>query len=126
MNLPFFAAKDWPYVRIYTYHVDCKNDILYLHRCALYRMNVLHVTAKPQVVYRTVLWIVNYKITVKSALSREGGHLRQIRELKIKKNWRKRSILLYKLHLKAANLEQTNTHTNKVSTVTLVRMRAER
>ena len=26
---------------------------------ALYRMNVLHVTAKPQVVYRTVLWIVN-------------------------------------------------------------------
>ena len=52
-------------------------------------MNVLHVTAKPQVVYRAVLWIVNYKITVKSALSQEGGHLRQIRELKIKKNWRK-------------------------------------
>ena len=42
-----------------------------------------HVTAKPQVVYRTVLLIVNYKITVKSALSLKGGHLRQIRELKI-------------------------------------------
>ena len=50
-------------------------------------MNVLHVTAKPQGVYRTVLWIVNYKITVKSALSPKGGHLRQIcSELKIKKN----------------------------------------
>ena len=52
-------------------------------------MNVLHVTAKPQVVYRAVSWIGNYKITVKNALSLEGGHLRQIRELKIKKNWRK-------------------------------------
>ena len=51
-------------------------------------------------------------VTVKSALSRERRHLRQIDELKIKKNWRKhagRSILSYKLDLKAANLEQTHT-----------------
>ena len=52
-------------------------------------MNMFHVTAKPQVVYRTMLWIVNYKITVKSALSLKRGHPRQICELKIKKNWRK-------------------------------------
>ena len=58
------------------------------------------------------MWIVNYKITVKSALSLEGGHLRQILELKIKKIGEKhagRSTLLYNLHLKAANLEQTHT-----------------
>ena len=54
-----------------------------------FRVNVLHVTVKAQVVYvytEPFMWIGNYKITVKSALSRERGHRRQIRELKIKKN----------------------------------------
>ena len=47
-------------------------------RCALYRMIVLHVivTAQPQIVYRAVY--VDWKITVKGALSRKRGHLRQI------------------------------------------------
>ena len=70
------------------------------------------------------MWIGNYKITVKSALSREQGHLRQIRELKTDEKHDGRSTLLYELDLKAANVEQTHIH--KVSTVTLVRMRAER
>ena len=45
---------------------------------------------------------------------------------KLRKTYEKhagRSTLLYELNLKAANVEQTNTHTHKVSTVTLVRMR---
>ena len=45
-------------------------------------MNVLHVTAKPQVVYGAIYF--DYKIT---ALSLERGHLRQIHELKIKECW---------------------------------------
>ena len=72
------------------------------------------------------MWIGNYKITVKSALSRERRHLRQIRELKTDEKHAGRSILLYKLYLKAANAGQTDTHTHKVSTITLWCMRAER
>ena len=73
------------------------------------------VTVKPQVVYRA--WIGNYKITMKIALSRERGHLRQIHELKIKENHAGRSTLLCKLDLKAANVEQTHTHTHGKMTV---------
>ena len=61
------------------------------------------------------MWIGNYKITVKSALSRKRRHLRQISELKTKKNYEKhagRSSLLYKLYLKAANAGKTDTHTH--------------
>ena len=71
-------------------------------------MNMLHVTAKPRVVYRAVYF-----------------------DWKLRKTGEKhagRSLLLYKLDLKAANVEQTHTHTqtHKVSTVTLVRICAER
>ena len=61
------------------------------------------------------MWIGNYRITVKSALSWERGHLRQIHELKSKENHAGRSTLSCKLDLKAANAGQTH----KVSTVTL-------
>ena len=66
------------------------------------------------------MWIGNYKITMKSVLSREQRHRRQICELKTKTDEKHagRSILMYKLDLKAANVGQTDrqTHTHKVST----------
>ena len=55
------------------------------------------------------MWIVNYKITVKSAFSRERRHLRQIHELK---TMLARSTLLCKLDSKAANAGQTDRHTH--------------
>ena len=58
------------------------------------------------------MWIGNYKITVKNALSREQGHLRQICELKTKEKHAGRSILMCKLDLKATNVGQTHTHTH--------------
>ena len=70
------------------------------------------------------MWIGYYKITVKSALSRERGHLRQIRELKLRKTDEKhagRYTLLYELDLKAANAGQTHTQSEYY-----MRMRTER
>ena len=64
-----------------------------------------HVT-EPQVVYRAIY--VDRK--VRKTDEKHAG----------------RSTLLYELDLKAANMGHTHTHTHKVSTVTLVRMRAER
>ena len=53
------------------------------------------------------------KITVKSALSQERGHCRQIHELKTKRKTDEkhagRHTLLYKLDLKAVNVGQTHT-----------------
>ena len=57
--------------------------------CAAYRMNVLHVTVTPQVVYRAVY--VDWKLR------------------KIDEKHAGRSTLLYELDLKAANVEQTHT-----------------
>ena len=59
---------------------------------AVYKMNVLHVTVKPRVVYRVVY--VDWKLR-KTDKKHDG-----------------KSTLLYELHLKAANVEQTHTHTH--------------
>ena len=74
-------------------HRSSKNVIKRTFGCALYRVNVLHVTAKPQVVeYRAVY--VDWKL--RNTGEKHAG----------------RSILSYKLDLEAANLEQTHTHTH--------------
>ena len=64
-------------------------------------MNVLHMTAQPRVVYRAVCVDWNQEKLIKHAGM---------------------STLMYKLDMKAANVD---THTHKVSTITLVRMCAK-
>ena len=60
--------------------------------CAVFRcrMNVFHVTVKPQVVYRAVY--VHWKLQ-NNREKRERGHRRQIRELKNQKKLTKNMLL---------------------------------